>query len=201
MPAPDKGGSWGILGGSFDPVHFGHLSLAEEIIRIKRLEGVLLVPSYRHASKDDCRASFEDRAAMAELAVRQRSRLIVSRIEKEQDLSGYTLDTVRALKERFPKARLFFVMGEDNLRDLEKWHAPEEIIREVLILVGFRPPHSSRSRTAIITDRIEMVPTRMVDASSTMVRDLLATTGDHEALAKLAPQAVLEYICEKGLYR
>ncbi len=199
--SPDQGGEWGILGGTFDPVHIGHLTLANQIYVQKELTGVLLVPSIQHPfKKSQCHASFSLRVEMLGLAVEEYDYLVVSEIEAKMDLSGYTLDTVRAFKDRYPQTSFYFIMGIDNLYELQKWHKPDDILREVRILVGSRPPYDKKQLVAFSSDRIEVVPTDLVDVSSSGVRQKIADNIPSEELDKLIPPKVREYIQHRKLY-
>lgn len=199
---PDGGGRWGILGGTFDPVHNGHLNLANQVAVNRALDGVLLIPSYRHPFKDDCHATFEHRMEMLKLATVDHSGLVVSDMEKNMNLSGFTVDCIIAIKTRYPKADWSFIIGEDNVQDLPQWRSPDQIFSEVRVLVGHRPPHGSE---AIIkqfpSDRIEMVAINMVDVSSTDIRARVAAGASAESLEELMPKAVVDYISEHGLYQ
>ncbi len=205
---PDQGGSWGILGGTFDPVHRGHLALVHEICEQKKLTGALFVPSIRHPFKQgQCQASFSDRVAMLRLAVESHECFLVSEIEAEMDLSGYTLDTVRACKQRYPQAEFSFIVGADILGELKQWHDPEQILREVRILVGSRPPYdkkqlvAQKQLAAFPSDRIELVPTSLIDISSTEVRQKIGTNISPDELDRLIPPKVRQYIQQRRLYR
>ena len=199
---PDDGGRWGILGGTFDPVHNGHLNLATQVASNKVLDGVLLIPSYRHPFKDDCRATFEQRMEMLQRVTSDQEGFVVSDLEKAMDLSGYTVDSVIAIKTRYPKTDWSFIIGEDNVQDLQRWRSPDIILEEVHVLVGQRPPHVSGDLLKRFpADRIEMVAINMLDVSSTDIRALLAGGASMESLKELMPEVVVEYIVEQGLYR
>ena len=201
-PTPDRGGSWGILGGTFDPVHRGHLALAREICEQKKLTGALFLPSIRHPFKQgQCEASFSDRVAMLRLAVKNHECFLVSEIEVEMSLSGYTLDTVRACKQRYPRAEFSFIVGADILGELKQWHDPEQILREVRILVGSRPPYDKKQLAAFPSDRIELVPTSLIDLSSTEVRQKIGDNISPDELDMLIPSKVRQYIQQRRLYR
>ena len=199
---PDDGGRWGILGGTFDPVHNGHLNLASQVAANQALDGVLLIPSYRHPFKDDCSASFEHRTEMLKRATVDHSGLIVSDMEKELDLSGFTVDSITAVKKRYPRADWSFIIGEDNVQDLQRWRSPDIILEEVRVLVGQRPRHESGDLIEQFpADRIEMVAINMLDVSSTEIRARLHTDASGETLGELMPKAVVVYIKEHGLYQ
>jgi len=202
MPIPLKGSRWGILGGRFDPVHFGHLTLATEARRLQKLSGVLLVPSQSHAIKQsEARASFADRVEMLRLAIAPYNFLEISPIEALQNLSGYTLDTVKAIKQQYTGTEFFFIIGADNLTKFEKWHRPKEILKEIAIIVGARPDHDLTDIKRLPADRVIKMESALVNVSSTMVRDRLATASDYTGLSDLMPPQVIEYIKRRNLYR
>ena len=101
MTTPESGEFWGILGGTFDPVHKGHITLALDCLKEKNLDGVLCIPSFLHPFKKNVvSASFEDRLQMLRQTVSDDNRFSISTIEKDESLSGYSIDTIRAVKKR-----------------------------------------------------------------------------------------------------
>ena len=202
MAIPKKSSRWGILGGRFDPVHLGHLTLATEARRILKLDGILMVPSQSHPIKQsEARASFADRVEMLRLAIVPYNFLEISSIEALQNLSGYTIDTVKAIKQQHPATEFFFIIGADNLTHLKKWRRPKEIAKEVVIIAGARPDHVFPKIDWIPTDRIIKMESSLVDVSSTMVRERLAAADDYAGLTDLMPAQVVEYIKRRELYR
>jgi nicotinate-nucleotide adenylyltransferase len=185
----------------FDPIHYGHLRLAEDIQKTGGIDGVLFVPSWRPPHKVDGDAtSFENRLAMVRLAVAGRGSFVVSDIEAELNGPGYTLNVIRALKNRYRQATFSFVMGADNVDDMKKWYHPEEILDEIEVIAGSRPgfePHVDR----FPADRVRLVATSMIDLSSSQIRKRVAAGIDLEDLAQMVPAAVAGYIEDKGLYR
>ncbi len=199
---PDDGGNWGILGGTFDPVHCGHINLAVQVAARISLDGVLLVPSYNHPFKNRCSASFEHRMAMLELSTQENEKLVVSDIEKSQSLTGYTIDSIKTVKKRYPNAVWSFIIGEDNVKDLRFWRDPDRIMKEVCVLVGYRPPHDSENILRDLpSDRIRMIEIEMRDISSTKIRKLLRSDRSDLRLKEMIPVKALKYIKENGLYR
>lgn len=199
---PEKGGAWGILGGTFDPIHEGHLALADQIRTRLPLTGVLMVPSWNHPFKEDnCGAEYKHRAAMLEIATERHEGVRVSRIEEEEELSGYTLDTVKALNDRWPRADWYFIIGSDNLQELPKWHHTDEILRVVKFAVGTRYGHDLRIPRQYPEDRFVMVSTEIVDVSSSALRTRLRNGIDDPMVRSVIPERVLEYIDKHGLYR
>jgi nicotinate-nucleotide adenylyltransferase len=202
MPAPDKGERWGILGGAFDPVHRGHITLSRDIGRSKRLDGVLLIPSSNHPFKDgQCVASFQHRLEMLKLAARQFDLFLVSDIERQQNLSGYTIDTIRAVKAAYPDTEFYFIIGADNIDQMRQWYQPEEIFREVGVIAGTRPGYVPHHADGSLAAEIEFIETEAVDISSTEVRKAICCGGGVSAVAdRLAPD-VRDYIIKHGLYQ
>jgi len=202
-PAPGMTGNWGILGGAFDPVHRGHLTLASDIRAAKTLTGVLFVPSYEPPHKmNRCEASWDDRLAMIRLAIEGRDSFKVSTVEAEMSQPGYSLNTVRALKCLYPDVTWYFIIGEDLLSEFAAWHRPEEILREVRILAGSRPAAPAPgSAQPYRSDRIEVVTTGLFDVSSTEIRRRIKEGTAPAELRELVGDAVGEYILSRKLYR
>lgn len=196
---PEPGDAWGILGGTFDPVHHGHIQLARDIRAAKKLTGIFCVPSYNHPFKSDRQlSSYADRLAMLQIALQEEQDCYVSEIEKEKRLSGYTVDTVKALKKRFPDVTFCFLIGADNISELKSWKTPEVITREVRVIAGNRPG-SSLSLPEEINIPVELVESGMVPVSSTELRQMLKEQKYSEAEQYLNKD-VLRYIRDKGLY-
>ncbi|HWR84065.1 MAG TPA: nicotinate-nucleotide adenylyltransferase [Candidatus Deferrimicrobium sp.] len=198
-PTPERG-RWGILGGTFDPVHNGHLWLADEIRIATELDGVLLTPSQKHPLKQNhCQASFAHRLAMLKLVATDHVGFLVSAIEQEMNLSGYTLDTVTALKRQYPHTRFYFIIGADILGELDRWHNLKALLNEVPMLVGTRPSFDLTQFEGDDAGRIEFIPTTPVDISSTDIRARIKG-GIDKGLEQMVPPKVREYIRKNGLY-
>lgn len=203
-PALRPGSRVGILGGTFDPVHNGHLNLAEQIMAARELDGVLLTLSADHPLKaDSLIASWDDRLTMLQLALNDKPNLSISTIEQEEGLSGYTIDTVRALKKRYPEVEFFFIVGADNLRELNNWRDPKGILTELKVLCGSRPGFELDLPDELceLSDRIELVETSLVDIASTELREALKSGADNELVRTMIPEPVVNYIKEKKLYQ
>ena len=200
MTTPDSGEIWGILGGTFDPVHNGHITLAIDCLESKKLDGVLCIPSFLHPFKNtDVSASFSDRLAMLQIATSDSLHLTSSTIEKDENLSGYTIDTIRAVKKRFPKTNFYFIIGADNLSQLDKWYKPEEIISEIKILAGNRPNFTSEISKKY-KHAVEFIDSSWIDISSTEIKQIIQN-GEPEKLVELIHPEVLAYIKQRKLYQ
>ena len=201
MPSPDAGAQWGILGGAFDPVHNGHLTLAREILFAAGLDRILFVPSFVPPRKAvGCVASFEDRLEMLRLAIADTRQFHLTDIESESSDPGYTLHTVRALKKRLPDAKLSFIIGADLLSEIETWYEAMAIIREVRIIAGSRPGAILATPSGFPIGAITLVPTSPVDLASHDIRARVALGITLVELARMTPPAVAKYILDQGLY-
>ena len=202
MAAAEGDAPWGILGGTFDPVHTGHLTLANDLSRRRKLRGVLFVPTFRHPFKQDfCTASYEHRARMLALAIESYASFELCEIEAESNLPGDTLTTIRALKQRFPERDFRFIIGADNIEQISIWHEPQELLREVRMLVGARPGYELRLIGDLPADRFELAETEPVDISSSQLRQWLRERSNRDRVAESVPPAVLAYIEKENLYR
>ena len=202
QPHPDGGGHWGILGGLFDPVHRGHLVLAEDILAAKDLDGVLFVPAYDPPHKADIqRASFEHRMHMLRLAIGGQPRFRISTIETELTGPGYTLHVVRALKKRFPSTKFCFIIGADNLEDMDNWHRPEQILAEIPVIAGSRPGFTPPLSGLTTGGSVELVTTSKINVASSEIRQRINSGVTEDELSRWVPREVATYILQEGLYR
>lgn len=130
----------GLLGGTFNPVHFGHLNLAEAAMNECRLDQIVFIPSALPPHKDETSiASFTARVAMLQRAGANNNRFTCTTIEGQLPTPSYTIDTLRAIDETFPKdARIFFIIGIDAFLDLLTWKSYEEILQRVTLVVAQR---------------------------------------------------------------
>ena len=197
----------GLFGGSFDPVHYGHLRLATECRAQAQLDDVWLMPAAVQPHKiGGPQASALDRLRMLELAVADIPALSVSRLEIDRGGVSYTIDTLRAIQATHPRAELFLLMGADTLRDLPNWREPTEIGQLATPLVVHRAgepapdfdvlvPLVSAARLAQI--RALEVEMPAVDISSTELRERVARG---ESIEGMTPRAVVEFISKHHLY-
>jgi nicotinate-nucleotide adenylyltransferase len=201
-PTPEPGESWGLLGGAFDPIHRGHLTLARDVLAAKRLAGVLFVPSLHPPHRaEPCLASFDHRCAMVERAIADDQNFVLSAIEQENDLSGYTLHTIQALKKRYPDVNWSLIVGADHAKSFATWYRPLEILAEVRLIIGARPGYDLSALGIGTSERIETVQSGLVDLSASQIRQHILTGIIPEELSALVPPAVAAYITEHHLYR
>jgi nicotinate-nucleotide adenylyltransferase len=193
----------GVLGGTFDPVHNGHLHIADALRTALNLKSVLWIPAGRPPHKSDQIVSSDhDRLAMLDLALAGSATDEISTIDMDRSGPSYTADTLAILAEHFPSARLFFLMGEDSLRDLPTWHHPERILRVAELAVAGRPGvetnlESLELQVPGIGRRVHVVPTEEVAISSSEIRRRVR---ENQSIRGLVPEIVEAYIRDHGLY-
>lgn len=188
----------GVLGGSFDPIHAGHVAAAETVRSARGLDRVDLVVAAQPPHKSACVASFVDRVQMARLAVAGRPGLAVSDAEGGRDGPSYTFYTVTGLSSE----RVSLLVGADMLADLPSWHRAEELVAAVEVVGFARPGFDFESAQkafegAFPGARLACVEVPAVDVSSTEIRRRLAAG---EPVGDLLPPGVEEFIRQKGLY-
>lgn len=196
----------GIYGGSFDPVHLGHLLLAETCRETCDLDRVLFLPCGQSPHKPNgAVASGNQRAEMLEFAVAGDPRFGVCRIELERSGPSFTVETLRQLRVEQPDSELFFLMGADSLSDLPLWREPHAILELASIVAvnrGQRPPPDLATLEArlgsTVRERVRLVTMPAIELSATEIRER-ARTG--RSLRFRVPRAVEEYIRQHGLYR
>ncbi len=193
----------GILGGTFDPVHLGHLILAEEARLRLGLDLVYFVPAgdppHKHGQIS---AGVEDRLRMAQLAVAGNPCFAVSRVDADRPGPHYTLDMVRILQRQMPATELYFLVGFDSLQDLPTWHRPAELVAATRLVALTRYAvtldwPALESAIPGIRKRVTLLDMPEVEIAS---RDLRARVACGESIRYLVPDEVRHYIEARGLY-
>lgn len=191
------------MGGSFNPIHCGHVALARAALESSRVERVLFLPTGNPPHKKEGLADKFDRLRMVELAVEHEAGMAVCREEIDRDGVIYTVDTLAALKRKMPDCTLTYLIGADTLRALGTWRRVETVIERCKFLVMMR---EGETREEVIrlaglwTQRgaqIDFLDARKMDISSTQIREQIQKGLPFE---RLVPQAVADYIHEHGLY-
>ncbi len=182
----------GIFGGTFDPVHVGHLSIAQAALECVPLDRVIFVPARRSPLKDrGPYAAEQDRLAMLRLATAAEPRFTVSTVELDREGTSYTVDTLERLRS---EGELYLVMGADAVSEFHRWRSPERIRELAVLLVASRPgaPDPARDERLIVFDAPGL------DISS---RELRARAARGRSLRYLVPDAALRHLEANGLYR
>jgi nicotinate-nucleotide adenylyltransferase len=195
----DRNSRLGILGGTFDPPHIGHLILADQCRQSLNLDRILVFPAGTPPHKDPRSISpFGHRLAMAGLAFADTDVYSVEEAEGDRAGPSYTVETLQALDAaRGGKARLWLLLGGDSLAEMETWKDPEMILRLCRLGVYGRPDYSTEGVREEWRARVDPVPGPQIDLSSTMIREM-ARTG--RSLEYLVPEAVRDYIRVHALY-
>ena len=192
----------GVLGGTFDPVHVGHLLLAEQARSHFKLDLVLFVPAgdpWRKADRKITHASH--RLAMLGLAVEGNDAFGISDVELTREGPSYTADTLAALAGERLDDEFYFIVGSDALADLPNWHEPERIVRHAMLAVAPREAQLTDATTLGIPGiegRVAPFSLVRTDISST---DIRARVAADDSIRYMIPEAVRKYIEDHGLYR
>ena len=185
------------MGGTFDPIHQGHLVAASEVAAQFDLDRVVFVPTGSPWQKSGV-APAEDRYLMTVIATAADPRFTVSRVDIDRDGPTYTVDTLRDVSaENGPDVELYFITGADALSQILTWRAPEEVLR-LAHLIGVTRPGHVLSDPGIAEGRVSLVEVPALAISSTDIRQRVARD---EPIAYLVPDGVERYITKRGLYR
>jgi nicotinate-nucleotide adenylyltransferase len=185
----------GILGGTFNPIHIGHLILAEEAREKLGLQRLIFVPAYLPPHKDNSDIALaSERLKMVRLAIRGNRYFMASGIEIKRDDRSYTIDTIKGFKELYPKDELYFIIGSDLLKYLDDWKDLGEIIKMVKFIVATRPGYPLEK----IPSYIQTMPIRAVDVSAYEIRRCIK---EGKSFRYLVSEGVFDYISKRGLYK
>jgi nicotinate-nucleotide adenylyltransferase len=194
----------GILGGTFDPPHFGHLRLAEAALTQLSLDQVLFAPVGVQPLKQEERSSTpEHRARLVELAIADNPRFALSRADLDRPGPHYTVDLLTIIQQQYPAAALWFIMGEDSLSDLLRWRDPARIMQLARLAVlrrpGIQPDWPALDRELPdLRARIDWIEHGAIDISATDVRQRVEHGLPVDALV---PAKVIEFIRAHHLYQ
>lgn len=194
----------GVLGGTFDPPHYGHLILAEQARQQLGLDRVLWVPAADPPHKQDLTiTSARHRVAMVERAIVDNPAFALSRVDVDREGPQYTVDMLTCLARQMPTAELIFLLGGDSLRDLLTWHEPQRLIDHAILAVMQRPGVDYDLDTIAeqipgLIEHLTFIEGPWVGIAGSMLRDMVRREC---SLRYLVPPAVNAYILEQGLYR
>ncbi len=187
----------GIFGGSFDPVHVGHLSIAKSFLNSRLIDQLLILPAPEPPHKSNkSQVSFDHRLNMLQLAFSGWENVKVSDLEQKLPRPSYTLQTILHLKENRPGDVFFLCIGQDNLVSFHKWWEYEKILEEVPLLVAERPGTENQDVDSAILERTIMVDHAEIDLSSTELRN----SSNFRKIEDKVPGSVASYIRDHDLY-
>ena len=189
----------GVMGGTFDPIHHGHLVAASEVAQFFMLDEVVFVPTGQPWQKDDRKVSpSEDRYLMTVIATASNPRFSVSRIDIDRGGPTYTIDTLRDLRaERGDEAELFFITGADALAQIMSWQ-DVNVLFALAHFVGVTRPGHRLTGDGLPGDKVSLVEVPALAISSTDCRERVA---HGQPIWYLVPDGIVQYIAKRRLYR
>lgn len=189
----------GIMGGTFDPIHHGHLVAASEVADLFKLDEVIFVPTGQPWQKGDVSAA-EDRYLMTVIATASNPQFSVSRVDIDRPGPTYTIDTLSDLRKKYLEAELFFITGADALEKILTWHEWEKAFEQATFVGVTRPGYILRDTNLPkkYQDQVELVQIPAMAISST---DCRARAKAGQPVWYLVPDGVVQYISKRGLYQ
>jgi nicotinate-nucleotide adenylyltransferase len=189
----------GILGGTFDPIHLGHLILAEQLAEKFKLDKVIFIPSASPPHKNNKKVSkAKDRFKMTGLAIEDNPLFSISDIELKRKGKSYTVITIKELKKLYPKSKLFLLCGSDVLDELKTWKSPDEIYKLIKVIVGVRPGYNKIKKDNKYAKKSIIEQINGLEVSSTEIRKRVKKG---KSIRYLVPDKARNYIRKKGLYK
>lgn len=195
----------GIMGGTFDPIHIGHIRLAEQALTEAALDFVLFIPNHIPWMKNDRAVTkAEHRVAMVKLAIEDNPAFKLSTVEIDAGGNSYTWQTLAKLKEQYPEDEFYFILGADSLLSIEKWAHPEKIFENAVILAAVRDDcdkaklkEQKEALAGKYRARIQLLSMPPVAVSSTKIRQEFYTDSQ---IRELVPEKTAAYIVQNHLY-
>jgi len=195
----------GVLGGTFDPPHNGHLGIAQEALTHLGLAQVVFAPTRRQPLKlGNAITPIEHRLAMVRLAIAGNPRFTLSRVDVDRESPTYTVDTIRLLRKEWgEETNLYFIMGLDSLANILAWRTPDKLIQLCCLAVFNRPGFTAdlgalEEKLPGLSERVIMIPSPALNIAAS---DLQNRVRAGQSIKHLVPDAVAAYIAEHGLYR
>ncbi|WP_286816508.1 nicotinate-nucleotide adenylyltransferase [Bacteroides sp. Phil13] len=196
----------GIMGGTFNPIHIGHLIIAEQAYEQYGLDKVLFLPANEPPHKrQESIESDQNRVEMVKLAIEANPHFELSLVEMERDSISYTVDTLKQLTREYPHTEFYFIVGGDSIASIEQWREPGTIMKLCHLLACVRNDMDDEKLTmqiAYLNDKyqanVHKLNIPMMDISSTSIRN---RTKNHQSNRYMVPDKVLSFISNKQLYR
>lgn len=196
----------GIMGGTFDPIHYGHLILAQNALDTFSLDEILFVPSGTPWLKESTKVlSKNKRVSMTGMAIEDNPDFALSTIEIDREGNSYSYETVEELKRMQPKTDFYFIMGADSLLEIERWKHPDRLMAECTLLVAVRDDcdrEGLEKQIIYLTDKyqadIKILPANRIDISSTKIRRMIR---EGKSVRYMLPDQVIRFIQKNHLYR
>ena len=185
----------GILGGAFDPIHFGHLLLASEAHHQLKLDRVLFLPTFESAHQNKkIDTPYMHRVAMTELAIAAYPEFEICDIERRLGGTSYSVKTLEALAKEYPDAKFIFMIGADNVEQLDTWFEPERLTQLATLAVVARPGHKLKIEES---EKVVFLNMPQIGISASLIRKRVR---EGVPVRMLLPAVVERYIKNEGLY-
>lgn len=196
----------GIMGGTFDPIHYGHLMLAQNALDTFSLDEILFVPSGTPWLKESTKVlSKNKRVSMTGMAIEDNPDFALSTIEIDREGNSYSYETVEELKKEQPETDFYFIMGADSLLEIERWKHPDRLMADCTLLVAVRDDcdkEGLKKQIAYLTDNyqadIRILPANRMDISSTKIRQMIQ---EGKSVRYMLPDQVIRFIQKNHLYQ
>ena len=196
----------GIMGGTFDPIHYGHLILAQNALDTFSLDEILFVPSGTPWLKESTKVlSKNKRVSMTGMAIEDNPDFALSTIEIDREGNSYSYETVEELKRLQPNTDFYFIMGADSLLEIERWKHPDRLMTACTLLVAVRDDcdrEGLEKQIIYLTDKyqadIKILPANRIDISSTKIRQLIR---EGKSVRYMLPDQIIRFIQKNHLYR
>jgi nicotinate-nucleotide adenylyltransferase len=187
----------GIYGGTFDPIHFGHLITAQSVFELRKLDKILFIPSFiSPLKKDQISSSPEDRIKMLKLAIKDIPHFDYTDFEIKKKNISYTIETIKELRKTYQYIEL--IIGYDNLLVFDKWKNPYELLKLVKLVVLQRKVTDEKIRKNKYFKHAIFIKTPLIDISGTDIRQRVHSG---KSINYLVPQKVMAYIYKQNLYK
>lgn len=195
----------GIMGGTFDPIHYGHLMLAQNALETYQLDEIMFVPSGTPWLKDSTKVlSKNKRVHMTGIAIEDNTSFALSTIEIDREGNSYSYETVEELKKQQPDTEFYFILGADSVLEIEKWKYPDRLMSECILLAAVRDEcdrEGLQKQIAYLEEKykadIRILPAKRVDISSTDIRSRIA---EGKSVRYMLPDQVIQFIEKNHLY-
>ncbi len=188
----------GLLLGSFNPIHIGHMALANYLLEFAPFDELWFVVSPQNPFKHKTDlAPAEHRLEMTRLAIQKEPRFKVSNIEFKLPIPSYSINTLKKLAQTYPQNQFSLIIGSDNLLTLDRWHNYSEILDQFQVVVYPRPDYLIEDANTEIIEKVKIVKAPLLDISSTLIRKSLK---NKKKLQYLVPDNIYDYLIKHHLY-
>jgi nicotinate-nucleotide adenylyltransferase len=191
----------GLLGGTFDPVHLGHLTIAESVLNELNLDKIYFIPAHKHALKSNEKITSPNiRLELLQISIKEFSKFAVSDIELKSNNVSFTIDTLNKIHEyeKLANAKLFYIIGYDNLAELHLWKDYQKILEMVQFVVVGRSGKYDEQVIENFRENLIFSKTPQIDISSTLIRSRIK---ENKPWKSMVTPNISQYITQHNLYK